>query len=195
MPDQARYDNFVEMRAAGRKKDAAVAVRAFIASFVDNDDRARWTRWFLDTHPYGERIRHELYTEVIFPVLKAGYEVGDAWSLYWLAGTSQNLYFFGQMWRESDVTLLQRALEIDPGHEQARLELIRAYIRWFAYAGHEWPSAILVGNDGASIEDCDAYLSRVADARSLGPDAKQIALLDDFAAKLKGYRARLAVHD
>ena len=197
MSDRTLFDRFLAMRAVGRKKDAAIAVKAFVASFVDDDDRARWTRAFLETHRYGEHVRHEVYAEVIFPVLVAGYERNDAWSLYWLAGTTQNLtdLHLARIGHEGDIKLLHRALEIDPGYAQARHELLRAYVAWFSYASHEWPSAILVGFDGASLDDCDLYLAWVARARSLGPDSKQAAFFDDFAGKVRQNRDGLVKGD
>jgi hypothetical protein len=90
--NSALYEGYLASLAEGRRKDAGSMLDAFLRSFNTFEEREQWTHTFLRTHTYGERVRHEIYAEIIFPVLLTGSDRNDAWSLYWLAGTIQNLY-------------------------------------------------------------------------------------------------------
>jgi len=100
--------------AGGRREDAGLMLDAFLRSFKTSEQREQWPRRFLKTHTYGAKVRHEVYAELIFPVLLAGSKRGDAWSLYWLAGTSQNLYrargLHEQITFKGEIGLLKRRI-------------------------------------------------------------------------------------
>jgi hypothetical protein len=76
----------------GLRKEAKLSICQFVESFTDFAEMEAWTRKFLSTFKGGKRIRHELYERIIFPVLLAGHDRLDPWSIYWLAETAQNLY-------------------------------------------------------------------------------------------------------
>ena len=189
------YEEYARLLAAGCRKEAAVVLRAFIQAFNSFSEREQWTGAFLRTHAFGAKIRHELYAEVIFPVLLAGSKRKDAWSLYWLAGTSQNLYGARQLHEQvgfKDATqLLKDAFAVDPNSISVRLALLDSLLSRFAHAAHEWPRGILWGMDGATLEQCNELMREVSLARELDGDRSRATLIDEFERKLHQYRGLL----
>jgi hypothetical protein len=122
--NSALYEGYLALLAEGRRKDAALILREFLRSFNSYEERELWSHTFLKNHAYGAGVRHEVYAEVIFPILLAGSKHTDAWSLYWLAGTSQNLYTAGglheQIKCKTELGLLKDAYAIDPGGRPLR---------------------------------------------------------------------------
>jgi len=158
-------------------------------------EREQWTRTFLKTHTYGARVRHEIYAELIFPVLLAGSKRNDAWSLYWLAGTCQNLYSAHSLYelikfkRKTD--LLKDAYAIDRASTEVREALLKSLLDDFAYASHEWPAAILWSPERATPDQCIEIMSEVAFARELDREYAYALSIDEFESKVKQYKERL----
>lgn len=192
--DLQHYHEFKRFQAQGRRDDARAPLERFIASFEPGEDRAHWVREFLEAGDYGHKIRHELYEQLIFPVLLDGYRRRDAWSTLWLARTAQNLYTFAPLHAligfKSEQKLLREAYQIDP-KEEIRESLLRALLRWFSYCQHEWPTGILFGGNGASAAECDRILEEVSFARALDAGAANEPFLREFEQRTREYRRRL----
>jgi hypothetical protein len=191
----ALYEDYWALLAAGRRQEARLSLNAFIQSFRTFEERERWTREFLKARTYGERIRHEIYAELIFPVLLAGSRREDAWSLYWLAGTSQNLYrasrLHEQVGFKHEVGFLKEAYAVDSNFSEVRKRLLKSLRSRFLYAIHEWPAGILWGRDSATLDQCDELMSMVTLARELDRECAHTASFDDFESALKQYQGRL----
>jgi hypothetical protein len=157
--NSALYEGYFTLLAEGRRKDAGVMLDAFLRSFNTSEEREQWTHAFLKTHTYGATVRHEIYAEIIFPVLLAGSKRNDAWSLYWLAGTSQNLYrargLHEQIRFKGEIGPLKDAYTIDRTSIEVREALLKSLLDYFRHAGHEWPAGILWGMNGATLDQCD----------------------------------------
>jgi len=181
--------------AEGRRKDAAVMLDAFLRSFNSSAEREQWTRTYLNTHTYGARVRHEIYAELIFPVLLAGSKRNDAWSLYWLAGTCQNLYSAHRLYAlikfKGKTDLLKEAYAIDRTSTEVRQALLKSLLDDFAYASHEWPAGILWSMNGATLEQCNEFMSEVTLARELDRESTYASSIDEFESKVKQYKKRL----
>lgn len=69
------YNAFLEYQEKGLKKKAAACIQAFISSFESEDEIRNWV-WFnledLVSNRHS-RIRHEIFSELVYPVLKRGY--------------------------------------------------------------------------------------------------------------------------
>jgi hypothetical protein len=167
---------------------------AFCQSFATPEEKAQWTRPFLEAGEYGHRIRHELYEHVVFPALLAGYENNDFWSTVWLARTTQNVYAAKALHEKigyaTQTALLRRCHELDPSNEAVRNELLDQQLAWFAYCIHEWPAGVLYGHDGATVEQCREILEEIAYTRSLDVKSRHKDLLDDVEAKTREYMNR-----
>jgi hypothetical protein len=193
--NSALYGNYLARLAEGRRKDAGLMLDAFLRSFNSSEEREQWTRTFLTTHTYGARVRHELYAELIFPVLLAGSTRNDAWSFYWLAGTCQNLYSARGLYalikfkRKTD--LLKDAYAIDRTSTEVCRALLKSLLDDFAYASHEWPASILWSVNGATLNQCTEIMSEVALARELDRECAYALSIDEFESKVKQYKKRL----
>ncbi len=193
--DLSSYEEFERLSNAGLRRQAVPYLKAFLASFKDESEREQWTVSFLATHTYGSKMRHEVFEDVVFPVLLAGWQRKDVWSMYWLAGTSQNLYSAKQLWKKydypSEFGFLMEAIAIDPDHVDVRAALLNVLLDQMNYAEHEWPAAILSGNEGASLDDCANFAERISLARELDEGISNAGFIDEFERKLRIYQERL----
>lgn len=193
--DTSLYDAFRKSLDAGLKKNAKQQVKQFLASFRSESEREAWTREFLETHTYGEKVRYEIFADVIFPVLMAGRKSNDAWANYWLAGTVQNLYSTPALWKKADyyteVGFLTDAYQASSDDKAIRAAYCKALLAGFGYAMHEWPAGILYGNRGATLDECQWFKERIALGRSLAIKDTDFAFLDKFESVLSEYVDRL----
>ena len=196
--NSALYEDYLARLAEGRRKDAGVMLDAFLRSFNSAEEREQWTRTFLRTRTYGARVRHEIYAELIFPVLLAGSKRNDAWSLYWLAGTCQNLYtarrLHEQIKFKDKISLLKEAYAIDRNSSEVCEALLKSLLDYFCHASHEWPAGILWGNDGATLDQCNEIMSEVTLARELDRECAYALPIGEFESKFKQYQERLISH-
>ena len=188
---------FEEYLDRGLKKEASRSVRAFISSLDSEEEIYAWVWEYLpnlDKNRHS-RIRHELFHEVIFPVLKAGYENGDFKSTLWLGKLSQNLYQAQKLHEELDwVTELgfyNKAYDIDPDNDDVRLLLLDSLVSWLQYTEHEWPVGILYGNNGATLEQCQEIAGEVQRVLSMDKKYQYSEFIKQYNKKLCQYRARL----
>lgn len=173
------------MLSAGLRKEATAPLHAFIDSFSTLEEKAAWTKSYLEYRQSDRTIRHELYEHVVFPVLLNGYALRDIWSIRWLARTKQNFYRCKKLWYQVDLEsvyqLLREHVSAYPDDE-SRQEILQYMISIFSYAIHEWPTGILCGTNGASLEDCQELLDEVKYVRNL--DKRQ--MYSDFLLSVEG---------
>jgi len=166
------FNKFEEAKKLGLKAEAKSNIRMFIDSFSDADERFHWVTTYLEKGGFGHKIRHELYDEIVFPVLLNGYHDNDPWSLYWLAQTIQNVYGSKKLHKQidfkTDCELLQVRFESDQTDGRVRLALLASLISGFEYAVHEWPSGVLYAPD----ESPEDLLREIEYARSLDIEKK-----------------------
>ena len=193
--DEFLYAAFVAKLASGRKEEAKLAIRRFIESFNNLEEKEDWTRRFLSTTKPGTKLRHELYEEVVLPVLMAGYETRDPWSLYWLAQTSRNARYFGRrLDLPSPQELLKEAHALDPSSDAIRRDLLCRLLNGFEYMAHEWPAGLLYDPDSPWQTQYWEILAEIKLARELdssGKYAGRIAKFEEIvAADAKRKKAR-----
>lgn len=188
------YERFLMLRNSGRKPQAKVALDEFINSFENFEEKAVWVREFLDTEEFGHKVRHEIYEHLVFPVLLAGYEQKEAWSLLNLAKTSKNLYASKSLHAavdfKSEFQFLTEAYEIEPT-EELRKQLLGQHIRGFSFSQHEWPIGIIFEGRGDDLDECEILFKNVEAARKLDTKNQHEAFFDDFVAKVEEYKLRL----
>ncbi|WP_461535315.1 hypothetical protein [Spongorhabdus nitratireducens] len=191
------YQQFTEFEARGLKKQATAAIRAFIDSFDDSEEIEAWVWKYLPglKRNRNSRIRHEIFHELVYPVLKAGYERDDFDCTLWLGKLSQNLYQSRRLHEESGwisaQELYEKCHEIDPENSEVRLLLLGSIISWLEYTEHEWPAGILYDNNGATLEQCDEISAEVEKVLRLDQEQKYTAFISQYTPKLKQYRTKL----
>jgi hypothetical protein len=192
----AFFEEYRELKDSGRRPEATAALAKFISSFAGMEEKTVWTRWYLESEQIGLKIRHELFEQVILPVLVEGYQRRDPWALRWLARTTQNLQhskdLCGEIEFKTGWAFLKDLVAMCPEDDDARTELLGCHVGWFRHCVHEWPTGILYGMDGATVGECDEILAAVAESRHLDRDHKHAAFLDDFETKVIQYKARIA---
>jgi len=137
------------------------------------------------------RCRGELYAEIIFPVLLAGSNRNDAWSLYWLAETIQHLKGARKLYEvikfKTRTDLLKDAYAVDRDSIEIRKALLKSLWSEFDYASHEWPSGILWRPSSRPVRRNHV----VALARELDRECAYAVAIDEFEGKVKQYYERL----
>jgi hypothetical protein len=180
--DESLYTQFVTEQASGRKQEAKVAIRRFVESFNSHKEKEDWTRKFLSTQKPGAALRHELFEEIILPVLVGGYENRDPWSLYWLAETYQN--HSSSTYRRLDLPapqdLLKEAYALAPSSEEIRCGLLRSLLRGFEYMAHEWPAGLLYAPDSPWLTQYWEIRAEIQLARELDTSGKHNNEIAEF---------------
>jgi hypothetical protein len=180
------YDEFIQAKERGVRSLAASKLRQFIDSFVSESERELWVRQFLESGKYGHKIHHVLYEEVIFPVLLRGYKAQDPWSLYYLAGTSQNHCRAAELNKQVDWhsarSLLELCFERQPDYRDVRNELLRSVTGRLNFYIHEWPSGLC-----GEVSDVEMELAL---ARRLDPSPSHLEFFEEVDAILEEARVR-----
>ena len=141
------YAEFREFEEKGLKKQASKSLRAFISSFENNEEIKEWVWEYLPKLERNRhsRIRHEIFNELVYPILKSGYENNDFSSTLWLGKLAQNIYQAQKLHEELDwvteLGLYNKSHKLDPSSDEARLLLLKAIVGWLEYSEHEWPSS------------------------------------------------------
>lgn len=193
--NQALFEQYEVARELGNKRLAASLIAGFIETFATDDEREEWTRWYFSNHPLAHAIRHELFEQVIFPVLLAGYRQSDPWYIEMLERCDQNLYKAEHLWaqigHQTGMQLAERLLALKPDDRHAKARVLEHLIDGFRYSEHEWPSGILCGADGATALQCNEILLDVRRARSLDEACVHSSFLNQFDSKVRQYIQRL----
>jgi hypothetical protein len=131
----------------------------------------------------------------LYPILKTGYENNDFACTLWLGKLAQNIYQAQKLHEElnwvSELSLYKKCHVIDPSNDEARLLLLKAIVSWLEYSEHEWPSGILYGNDGATVEQCDEISIEVQRVLKMDKEHIYSEFIKQYVKKLGEYRARL----
>ncbi len=189
-----KFEDYIEK---GLKKEASKSVRAFISSLDDQREAEAWVWEYLPklSKNRHSRVRHELFHEVIFPVLKTGYEDGEFKSTLWLGKLSQNLYqaekLHEQLGWVTELDFYKKAYKLDPENDEVRMLLLDSIVSWLQYTEHEWPSGILYGNNGATLDQCQEIAVEVQRVLSMDKEYKYSEFIKQYNKKLCQYRARL----
>ncbi|MBW4553017.1 MAG: hypothetical protein KME35_18190 [Aphanocapsa sp. GSE-SYN-MK-11-07L] len=191
------YEQFISLKNSGRKVETKVAFDSFIATFKTLDQKRAWVFSFLEAGNYGHKVRHEIYENLVYPVLLDGYLGRDASSVAWLARTASNLYALKSphpsLKDKTELALFKEAYSLEP-REEIRANLLKTLINWFSFSQHEWPAGILYGMDGANVEQCEEILQEIDFARSLDRQNKYDGYWSEFEAKVNEYIERLRAY-
>ncbi|MBZ2164318.1 hypothetical protein [Alteromonas stellipolaris] len=191
------YQNFEKELKAGLKKQASLSVKHFVSSFESNDEIEKWVWEYLPKLEKNRHscIRHELFVNLVYPTLKNGFYSEDYNSTLWLGKLIQNIYQTGKLFEElgglCEIDFYRKCYEIDPTQSEASKLLLVSLLNWFSYCEHEWPSGILYGNNGATIEQCEEIRDEVQFALTLPVEAQDKEFIAGFLTKLSEYEARL----
>ncbi len=186
------YDRFCEFKAKGLRSQAHQLIPSVVQEFRSDPKEAFVIE--LCKGASGSKINHHLWQEIVLPFAKAGLEDNPV-AIQCLILTIQNLYgdkaSHEDLNRTTEEQLLRRMLKFDPHNTWARTRLVDWLTGWLRYCIHEWPSGILYGANGATIQESHEILEAVEELRSLDSDMKWRQLADDVAVKTHRYISRL----
>lgn len=191
----ASYHQYVELSEQGRKREATTSLNAFIGSFSTIEEKRSWAFGELPklARNGASRIRHELFTDVVFPPLLEGFKTSDPKSYYWLAQLIQNLMNSPQLWRQvenmSAIALLKVANDLSPNDQDIRDSLLSELLGHFFYLDHEWPAGILV-SPVSERSLWDRLRVDVLLAKALDEEAIHSARLIEFSHRMDVYEER-----
>lgn len=190
--NQELYERFKQLKSSGKKAEAKKALDQFVQSIESFEEKKAFTDWFFLNDFNGDKVRHELYESILFPVLVEGFCKTDPLSLKRLAETDQNLYQAESMWSQIEFktkrALLREYIELCPEDTSTRQALLSAEIEFFRHCEHEWPAGILYGMDGASESDCKELLAGITYVRQLDTEQKYSGYLAEFETKVVSYQ-------
>lgn len=193
---QALFEQYETTKEQGNKRLATSLISEFIKTFTTNEEREEWTRWYMNNRTVDLFVRHELFEQVIFPVLLAGYQRSDPWCIEMLERCAQNLYRAKHLWSQVDyqteMQLAEHWLELTPNDIKAKNRVLEHLIRWFRYSEHEWPAGILYGSNGATETECQEFRQSLHKARMLDTGQVYSHFLDQYEAKVLQYIDRLS---
>jgi hypothetical protein len=194
--DEALLDEYRKLKLRRKGAEASLAIGRFAASFASEMEREVWVRTNLPTLAAdGARLPHELFTQVVLPVLLAGRDRHEPFALLWMVKLADNFHSdmrLATAMNYAPVAILDELLEAAPDHVEARLLRLDAAIDWLRFCVHEWPAGILYGMNGATLAECGEIRAEVAVARRIDVDKRFADFLDGFEAKLSEYEERLA---
>lgn len=187
---------FLCYNALGLRQEAKRAVSALVNSFPNLESKKVWTLDNLDRIPknYESCIRHEIYENIIFPVLKDGFERGDPKASYLLGEYSQNLYknrsLFEQMDERTEIDFFRIAFISEPKSVQYQRAYLGSLVSNLRYIFHEWPSGILIDQTNWREELSDLR-AQVLLALSLDRESQYSDLLAEWTNIIDQYKVRL----
>tara|TARA_R110002110_G_scaffold390102_1_gene602937 strand:- start:2850 stop:3446 length:597 start_codon:yes stop_codon:yes gene_type:complete len=192
------YLKYIDCKEKGLKQEATKCLRLFITSFENSDEIDKWVWEYLPNLSAKSylRIRHEIFHELVLPVLKAGYQRGDINCTLWLGKLIQNIYEAPKVHEDlgwvTAIELFGKCNDLAPNHDEARHLLLQSLVSWLEYTEHEWPRGILYENDGATLEQVDEISLEVQRVLMLDHEHQYREFIKQYNKKLIEYRARLS---
>ena len=187
------FEKFEMELELGLKKKAAASVKQFVNSFENDDEIKSWVWSYLPKLEKNRHscIRYEIFIDLVYPVLKKGFESRDYNSTLWLGKLVQNVYqtkgIFEELGSNVEMDFFRKCHEIDPNVEEGNELLLQSILSWLSHCVHEWPSGILYGMDGASIEQCKEIRSEANFVKLLSSKERELSFINDFLVKLTEY--------
>ena len=181
----------------GSRKKASVAIKMFIDSFHDRNQIEEWVWEYLSDYDTERRlhIRHEIFSELVYPVLKYGFDNNNFKCTYWLYMLIHNLYKNRTLHELSgyltETQVLEKCYRLNSTDNHIRSLLLKSLVGFLEYSIHEWPFGIIFGNNGATISECRIIRKDVRRVRELDYDNIYKAFIEDYEVKLSEYENRV----
>jgi len=177
LPEPAETDwwGYVRTESGAARADMLEALDRFVSSFKALADiqQSDWAFIFAALHETDAApvpVRIPLFRHALLPSLSVGVLESRPNAARLLSRFDQQLQQSPEEAAllpggDSIHALLEQATEDDPTDTMAWRALVEQDARWLAYSLHELPNVVLAGINGASIEQCDQMLARLATFR------------------------------
>ena len=186
----AKYREFCTLRDAGMKQKAALVAQEFVAEYIDNPN-PDFVAEICATVDH--KLNFHIWSGVVAPFFLA--DPANPIAIKCLIQTIQNLYSHKptheQLGWVTDWQLLDRYLDLIPGDRWATERKKVVLSEWLAYTVHEWPSGVLYGNDGATVDECQDILANIEELKELDGNSEYGELCLDVKEKTLAYLDKL----
>ena len=186
------YLRFCALNAKGLRKQANASALKVIDEYKANPE---------DEFPYqlvadakGNKVHYLLFRQIVFPFLQPRID-NDPSAIRCSIETIQNVYQDKAIHEAlewiTEEQLLRRLLALDSDDRWAKNKLLDSIVNELQHTIHEWPTGVLYGCDGASLEECQDILETVRELRDLDESGQYSNLADEVETKTIQYRNRL----
>jgi hypothetical protein len=185
------YREFYKVATSDHPDEANRAARQVVIDYNNSLDPNFLVSLCESAERRGSRIHHQLWSGIVFPYV-ASQLTNNPVAVKCLIQTIQNLYSdksaHAKLGWATEWQLVDLYRTMCPSDQWALNRKKAILSRWLAYTIHEWPSGVLYGNDGASLEQCEEILEAVRELRSLDSESAFASLCSDVEEKINAYR-------
>lgn len=191
------YEQYLTYKNLGVKSKAKSTLNQFILSFTSFEEKEEWVWDHIEKLPTKKNgcIRYEIFNEMVFPVLLKGYKENSFRATLLMSKFIHNINQSQKAIKElghiSEEKLLEKCSELDPSNEEVRHLRLKQFINWLDFSQHEWPSGILYGMDGASIDQCHEIEQSLETIKKLDIEKQYTSYIQDYRKKLHLYMDRI----
>ncbi|WP_299751047.1 hypothetical protein [uncultured Tateyamaria sp.] len=165
---------------AGFKDRAKTSIGLFIDSFQSSDEIGRWVHAYLTRLPLDcDRIRHEIFAELVYPTLVRWRSAGNPKGAFWLGRLYQNLLHVGDPGTHR-TDFLKESFRLAPKDEDIRRFLLKFMLEDFDLLDHEWPSGLI-----ATIDKKSELLEDVCFVRRIDLEGEYTARWDELEKRIR----------
>ncbi len=150
------YEEYLNFQNQGLKTKATDSLRKFIDSFQEEEkEEWVWSNLGKLGGSHGGTIRHEIFRDIIFPVLKNGYLRNDPKALIWLyqcwGNVCQDKKIFLQI-NDYPYNWFKKYLELNPDNKKIKEKLLEIICADLRYRTHHAGRIIIYRPDDSANE-------------------------------------------
>jgi hypothetical protein len=187
------FNEYLTYEQMGIKSKEKECLNNFINSFENYNEKVLWTIEYLPELKFNHhnRIRNELFEEIVFPVLLEGYNNRNIKSMIWMVKLNQNFTQNTKLWKKinyvSNLSLIRECYEMAPDNTEIIDLYLEIIIEKILFRIHEWPSGILIGNTFAEKDECKKLLEEIPLLNKLDRNKKYDKLIKEYEKILNEY--------
>ena len=194
MPLHIIYSKFKALKEAGLRDQANEFANIIVVEWGRTKD-ILFARQIANDAIDG-KINQRLFRGILYPIIESGLEHNDKNAFIMAIKCVQNIYADKLVYKKlnyiTEIQLLKRLIDADPANEWARIKYIDAITNWIKYCIHEWPTGILYGSDGATMDECDDIIVTIDETSKMDIECRYANLLCDAKSKTILYKQRLS---
>ncbi|MDR1986632.1 MAG: hypothetical protein LBP88_06635 [Treponema sp.] len=187
------FNEYLKYEQLGIKSKEKEYLNNFIKSFENYNEKVLWTMEYLPKLKFNHhnRIRNELFEEIVFPVLLEGYNNRNIKSMIWIVKLNQNFTQNEKLWKKinyvSNLSLIMECYKMEPDNSEIIDLYLEIIIEKILYRIHEWPDGILIGNRLAEKDECKKLLEEIPLLNKLDRNNEYNELIMEYENILNEY--------
>jgi hypothetical protein len=187
------FNEYLKYEQMGIKSKGKECLNSFINSFENYNEKLLWTIEYLPELKFNKnnRIRNELFEEIVFPVLLEGYNNRNIKLMIWMVKLNQNFTQNEKLWKKinyvSNLSLIRECYEMEPDNTEIVDLYLEIIIEKILFRIHEWPYGILIGNTFAEKDECKKLLEEIPLLNKLDRNKKYSELIMEYESIINEY--------